>query len=244
MPAFISLENIKKQFGKALILKEINLAIKEKKIFALLGLNGAGKTTLIKCLLGVIKPTCGEIYFKAKPLTFSAIQRYFGYLPESFQLYKELSARELLSALNRSLNNRPQEIVVTLERVGLKHEERKKIKFYSRGMLQRLGLAVCLLKNPEVIVLDEPLSGLDPLGQAQILKLLKELNISGKTIFFSSHILSQVEKIAHEIGIIHQGRLCFLGDTGEFSYRHRSSSLEEAFLKEIGNEKINSTYLA
>lgn len=232
-PSLLEIHGLNKSFGKTSVLRQINLNIYQGKIFALLGPNGAGKTTLIRCLLKLIPPDEGEILFKTKPLLTQDIHRYFGYLPEAFQLYRELCGRELLNILGLSLNLKPQNLGVVLEWVGLKDEQDKKIKAYSRGMLQRLGLAICLLKDPEVIVLDEPIAGLDPLGQIQILQLLKNLNNKGKTIFFSSHILSQVEKVSDYIGIIHKGTLRFVGKLNEFLNKHRSSSLEDAFLREI-----------
>lgn len=224
---------LSKHFGKVIALEDIELQVKQGRILALLGLNGAGKTTLIKCLLQLITPTYGEIFFKAKPISHENIQQYFAYLPEAFKLYNELSALEFLSILFKGIGKKQQTPESVLTWAGLENARKRKIKTYSRGMLQRLGLAVCLINDPQIIVLDEPFLGLDLLGQTQILDLLKQLKTQGRTVVFSSHILSQVQRIADDIGIIHQGKLRWTGALQDFLVQHQASSLEEAFLKNI-----------
>lgn len=233
MDLLITLKNIKKNFGKITALENINLEIKPGEVFGLLGLNGAGKTTLIRCMMKLLNPSAGEIFFKNRLLLSQDIQKNFGFLPENFFAPANLTANELLTIFAWGMNLKASRIQACLEQVGLVEQKDKLIKAYSRGMVQRLGLALVLLKEPDIIILDEPTLGLDTLGQAQILSLLRELNKKGKTIFFSSHILAQIEKVCHRIGIIHQGKLIFTGNLKELIHKYNSPSLEEAFLKEV-----------
>lgn len=238
--ALISLQNISKRFGRVgvAVLHDVSLQICRGEIFGLLGINGAGKTTLLRCLLGLLKANSGKITFLGKPLSNSDILEHFGFLPESFQPYGNLTGAEFLGILAGGLNIKASGADSLLEQVGLSGQRHKCIRAYSRGMIQRLGLAICVLKDPGVVILDEPTLGLDPLGQHQILDLLVKLNQSGKTIFFSSHILSQVERVCHRIGIIHSGRIIFEGTCAELLNKQGCVSLEEAFLKEIGSAGI------
>lgn len=234
--AILSFRNLSKSFAMTKALENINLEIKEGEVFGLLGPNGAGKTTLIRCLIKLIHPTHGEISFKERLLQDKDVHEYFGFLPENFQPPANLSAREFLEILCWGLNLKTGYIDSCLKDVGLINQKNKLIKAYSRGMIQRLGLAIALLKQPQVIILDEPTLGLDPIGQNQILSLLIDLHSQGKTIFFSSHIFSQIEKVCNRIGIIHQGKLGFVGSIKDFLDKHHSPTLEEGFLKEVEAE--------
>jgi ABC-2 type transport system ATP-binding protein len=233
MDVLISLYNIKKRFGEVTVLKGIDLQIRKGEIFGLLGPNGAGKTTLIRSLLSLIKTDEGLVEFKGSPRTDQDIQECFGFLPENFFPPRNLKARELLEILGWGFGLTSGRVDSLLELVGLRDQGSKYIRAYSRGMIQRLGLAVALLKDPEVLVFDEPTLGLDPLGQRQVLGLLRQLNQKGKTIFFSSHILSQIEKLCSRIGIIHQGSISFVGTVGEVLQKHSTDSLDEAFLRQV-----------
>ncbi|MFH1398039.1 MAG: ABC transporter ATP-binding protein [Candidatus Omnitrophota bacterium] len=236
MAQSILIQNINKVFKKTRALDQVSLEIRPGEIFGLLGLNGAGKTTLLKCLMKLMEPDSGEIFFKERLLSSLDIQKTFGFLPENFLPPPTLSAQELLKIMSWGFHLPPQRVDICLGQVGMKEQKNKLIKAYSRGMIQRLGLAIAMLKDPEVIILDEPTLGLDPLGQSQILQLLTDLNRQGKTIFFSSHILSQMEKVCQRIGIIHQGKIKFLGTVKEIIRKHGVSSLEEAFLLELKNK--------
>jgi len=232
MGEIISIRDLSKNFGRIQALNRVSLSINKGEIFGLLGPNAAGKTTLLRCLLGLLKPNKGKIFFEDKPLTSEVIQRKFGFLPENFLPYPNLSAWELLKGFSPHKKNKDK-IFTLLEIVGLGKSKYRRIKEYSRGMIQRLGIAQALLNEPEVLVLDEPTLGLDPIGQRQILELLKNLKAQGKTVFFSSHILSQVEKICDQIGVISNGRLIFQGKTEDLLRDSSETSLEEAFIKVV-----------
>jgi ABC-2 type transport system ATP-binding protein len=236
MAALIALNNIEKRFGKNLILKNINLEINKGEIFGLLGPNGAGKTTLMRSLLGLLKVNQGTFSFKGNVYQSQDIQKHFGFLPESFLPPKNLNAAEFLRILSWSFDLKAKDINSLFKLVGLWEHRKKPIRAYSRGMIQRLGLASCLLKDPEVVILDEPTLGLDPLGQKMVLNLLAELNKNGKTIFFSSHSLSQIEGLCTRIAIIHEGCIVFVGTVEELFRKHNVSSLEAAFLEEVEAE--------
>lgn len=236
MASLISFQKINKRFGKTLVLTHIDLEIEKGEIFGLLGPNGAGKTTLLRCLLGLLEVSKGAIFFKGKHLENKDIQKEFGFLPENFLPPQNLKAVEFLKILSGGLKQNSRRVDSLFELVGLDKHKNKYIKMYSRGMIQRLGIATALLKDPEVLVLDEPTLGLDPLGQRQILRLLVALNKEGKTIFFSSHIISQIEKVCTRIGVIHHGKIKFVGSITELIAEHNVSGLEDAFLREVENQ--------
>jgi ABC-2 type transport system ATP-binding protein len=231
MANLLEIKEVTKYYGSLRVFENISFAVRQKEIFGFLGLNGAGKTTLIKCIVKLLAPSAGSIYFKEKPLTNNEIYRYFGYLPESFIPPREFSGREFLRILAASLSVAPSKADGLLAQVKL--DPHKRIRNYSRGMIQRLGLATALLKDPECIILDEPTLGLDPVSQVAILSLLTDLNRQGKTILFSSHNLFHMEKICHRIGLLHEGRMKFVGTVEEINGAYRTGSLEEAFLKEV-----------
>ncbi|MBI4846614.1 MAG: ABC transporter ATP-binding protein [Candidatus Omnitrophica bacterium] len=235
MSVLICFKNLKKNFGSTEVLKGINLDLEQGEIFGLLGPNGAGKTTLLRCLLGLLKIQQGNIYYKDRQLTNKDIRFKFGFLPENFSPPKNLKAVELLNILSWGIVSQYNNTDSLLGLVGLLENKNKYIGAYSRGMIQRLGLACALLKDPQVLILDEPTLGLDPLGQRSMIELLKQLNGQGKTIFFSSHILSQIEKVCARVGIIDKGSLKFTGMVSEIIRKHKVLSLEDAFLKEVEN---------
>lgn len=229
--------DLSKRFGELNALKKISLNIKKGEVFGLLGTNGAGKTTLIRCLMNLVSPTAGKIFFKKEVLRASNVQSKFGFLPEAFQPPQNLTGFQLINILHKGLGAislNPDEILCE---VGLEDKKFDKIRNYSRGMIQRLGIAISLLKAPEVLILDEPTLGLDPVGQIHMLNLLDKLNKEGKTVFFSSHILTQIEKICHRIGVVHKGELKFIGTLDEILKKYNTDSLEDAFLTAVNKGK-------
>lgn len=202
-------------------LKNCSLTVYQGETFGLLGPNGAGKTTLLKTLLGIVRPTAGRGWLLSKPLGDRSVKQYIGYLPENAYFYDYLTGWEFLQ-LAAGLFQIPhpiqrQRIPQLLELVGLSKSaaKQKQLRQYSKGMLQRIGMAQALINDPDVVFLDEPMSGLDPMGRYQIREIILSLKAQGKTIFFNSHILSDVEKICDRIAILAEGELICIGSLDE-----------------------------
>ena len=192
-------------------LEGLNLSVKRGEVFGLLGPNGAGKTTTIKLILGLIFPTSGTVrVLGADPRDTMAKQR-IGYLPEESYLHRFLNAEETLDFYGR-LFDLPRDVrrkraAELIERVGLKHAAKRPLKEYSKGMVRRVGLAQCLINDPELILLDEPTSGMDPIGSREIKDLILDLKKQGKTILLSSHLLGDVEDCCDRVAMLYRGRL-------------------------------------
>lgn len=215
MIAAIELEKVSFGYTKSeKVLHDINLVVPRESIFGFLGANGAGKTTSLRLILGLLKPHSGTISITGKNITESFPDHLskVGSLIENASLYGHLSALENLKIWENYFDvknkNRVQEI---LEIVDLKDVGKKKTENFSTGMKQRLGLAIALLQDPEILILDEPTNGLDPMGIIDLRHLLNRLKDQGKTILLSSHILPEVEKIVSHLGIIKEGRIVFEG---------------------------------
>lgn len=203
-------------------LKGVTVKVERGCIFGLLGQNGAGKTTLVKILLSLVPPTSGSAHVLGKDPTDISVRRRIGFLPEHMRLPEYMKARQFLTYMGR-LNGvdsavMRKRIPELLEMVGLPGEK-KLIKAYSKGMQQRLGLAQALLNDPELLFLDEPTEGLDPLGRKQVRDLLVQLRAQGKTIFLNSHILSEVEMICDEMLILRKGEMVRAGKPSDFTRR-------------------------
>jgi ABC-2 type transport system ATP-binding protein len=198
---------------KVTSLKGCSLTVNQGETFGLLGPNGAGKTTLLKILLGIIRPTAGEGFLLGQPLGERSVKQRVGYLPENAYFYDYLTGWEFLEfaaglfQIPRSVQR--QRIPKLLDMVGLAQSaaRKKQMRRYSKGMLQRVGLAQALINDPDVVFLDEPMSGLDPLGRYQIREIILSLKQAGKTIFFNSHVLSDVEAICDRVAILARGEL-------------------------------------
>jgi ABC-2 type transport system ATP-binding protein len=187
----------------------VGFSVSTGDIFGLLGPHGAGKTTLIKCMMGLIKPSKGSIRIFGHDGRRSSARKDLGYLPENPYFHEYLKPKELLEFYGR-LNKMPRlEIKRScdelIEKVGLKDAVKRPLRKFSKGMLQRIGLAQALLSKPKLLVLDEPMSGLDPIGRKFVADLIRELNAEGTTIMFSSHILSDVERLCHRVVILNKG---------------------------------------
>ncbi|HEV7676666.1 MAG TPA: ABC transporter ATP-binding protein [Candidatus Angelobacter sp.] len=203
----------KKQFRPAL--KPLNLAVRTGETFGFLGPNGAGKTTTLKLLMGIVSPTSGTATILGKSFQDPEVKRRIGFLPEQPYFYDYLSAPELLDYYAR-LSGVPRErrnpkIDELLKRVGLADVGDRQLRKFSKGMLQRVGIAQAIIHDPEVIFLDEPMSGLDPLGRHEVRELIQGLKDDGKTIFFSTHILSDAEALCDRVAVIHKGELRGVG---------------------------------
>ena len=197
----------------------LTFEVKRGEIFGLLGPNGAGKTTTIKMLLGFVRPSAGRAFVSGAPAGSVAARRKLGYLPENPALYEFLQGDEYLVFSGRlaglSRGDARRQAARLLERVGLAGRARRAIRKFSKGMVQRLGLAQALMGDPETVILDEPMSGLDPIGRKDVRDIILDLRSEGRTVLFSTHILSDVEAICDRVGILVEGRLTDIGALGD-----------------------------
>ncbi len=205
--------------GRRLALDGVDLEVRRGEIFGLLGPNGAGKTTTIKLILGLLRPDAGEIRLFGLPAADPQTRARLGFLPENPYFYDYLTAREFLDFYGRlqgiAAADRGPLIERTLQRVGLVGCENTALRKFSKGMTQRLGLAQAIQHEPDLVILDEPMSGLDPLGRRDVRDLILELRAAGKTVFFSSHILQDAEMICDRVAILQAGRLISSGPLDE-----------------------------
>ena len=218
--AVIKVENISKHFGALKAVDDLSFEVQAGQVFGFLGQNGSGKSTTIRMLLSLIHPSSGniELFGKSIQKNRDAILEQVGAIIERPDLYPYLSATEHLQlfAKVRKKKIEASNIQNTLEKVGLAHRAQDKVQTFSLGMKQRLGIAIALVHNPSLIILDEPTNGLDPQGIADIRALIQHLaKEEGKTVFVSSHLLSEIEQVAHQILIIHQGKKMVEGVTKE-----------------------------
>ena len=200
---------------KRRVLNNVSFDVERGEIFGFLGPNGAGKSTTIKILLEIIYPTRGRALVMGKPLGDRSSKRHLGFLPENPYFYDYLTAHQFLEFHgslygldHRFLRGR---IPLILEMVGMKGTDDLYLRSFSKGMLQRIGLAQAIIHDPELVILDEPMTGLDPLGRREVRDLMIELQSRGKTIFFSTHILSDVESVCHRVAILNKGVLLSCG---------------------------------
>ena len=225
----IRTENLTKEYDGFKVVDNLNLDVKEGEIYGFLGPNGAGKTTTILMLLGILRPTRGRIYLLEEELTknFLSLKRRIGVVSEKQYLYKEMAAGEYLDffADLYGVKDKKKKIDQLLKSVSLLEVKNRKLGAFSRGMQQKLGFARALLHDPELLLLDEPVSGLDPTGIKQVRNLIEKENKKGRTIFISSHLLSEVEKLCREVAIINEGKL-LAEDTMENLRRKLSKTVE------------------
>ena len=260
----IEIENLSKTFsttfGKKSVtaLNDVTLSVEQGSIFGLLGQNGAGKTTLIKVLLGIVYPTAGKCKMFGEDFTNLHLKKKIGFLPENHKFPNYMTGKEVmtffgkLSGLeNLYLSKRIDEM---LELVQMTKWSKSKIKTYSKGMMQRLGLAQAMLNDPDLLFLDEPTDGVDPIGRKEIRNVLLALKENGKTIFLNSHLLSEVELITDRVAILHKGKIIREGNVHELTSRKEEyrivvdaeleSVLDESLKEKYEMQKVSSsTYL-
>ncbi len=233
----LELQNVQKSYATGLFPKKVpavrglSLHVHKGEVFAFLGPNGAGKTTTIKLILNLIFPDSGKIFIDGLPHQQKDARKKVGYLPDQPYFYDYLTAREYL-IFSAQLYNLPRSLYLEripdlLEKVGLQGKEKLQLRKFSRGMLQRLGFAQALIHDPDLLILDEPMGGLDPIGRKEFRDIILELKEQGKTIFFSSHILSDAEVISDRVGILNRGELV------------RQTSLAEIFDLEVESIEIS-----
>jgi len=222
MPSAIRIENLSKEYPVGFwrrrtyrALDRLTLEIDSGEVFGFLGPNGAGKTTTLKLLMQLIFPSAGHAEILGRPVGDISTRRRIGYLPENPSFYDYLTAEELLGYFGELFGYRGAErhkrVSALLDRVGVGAERRLQLRKFSKGMIQRVGIAQALLNDPEVIFLDEPMSGLDPLGRRDVRQLILELRDQGRTVFFSSHILADAEALCRRVAVVAGGGLAASG---------------------------------
>jgi ABC-2 type transport system ATP-binding protein len=240
----IAISSIEKSypFGltKRRILHNFSLAVEPGEVFGFIGPNGAGKSTTINLLMGFTRPDSGSISIHGLNPFDPDAHRYIGYLPEGPRFYENLTARELLR-FGGAASGMPQAEVdgaidPLLDKLEILHVKDRPINTYSKGMKQRIGLALAMIHDPATLILDEPMSGLDPIGRNQLKSIILDLKAKGKTIFFSSHILNDVETLCDRIGLIHKGRILYCGDIEDFS--EDGSDFEGRFVQLIESAEV------
>lgn len=232
----LEVTNVHKKYQKKKVLMDISLSLEPGEIFGLIGLNGAGKTTLIKTVLDLVKAESGKAMVFGVPSTQIAARKHLSYLPEKFQPSRFLKGYEYLD--------------LALSYYGLKLDKAEarqyaqdldldpavlgsRVGSYSKGMGQKLGLAGAFMIAAKLYILDEPMSGLDPQARIKLKNMLSRVRQTGSTIFFSSHILSDIDEICDRIGVIHGGKLFYVGKPSEFKEQYGDTGLEKAFLNAI-----------
>ena len=226
MPSIaIETENLRKEYPHGFLhlkkktsLDGLTMQVQDGEVFGLLGPNGAGKSTTIKLLMGIIFPTAGSAHILGKPVSDVGMHRDIGYLPEQPYFYDYLTAAEVLDYFARfhgySATERSERVQAMLKKVGLETAGKIQLRKYSKGMLQRVGLAQAILHDPRLVILDEPMSGLDPVGRREVRDIILELKNAGKTILFSTHILPDAEMLCDRVGVLAGGKLRGVGAPG------------------------------
>jgi ABC-2 type transport system ATP-binding protein len=204
-------------------LRPLSLTVEEGEVFGFLGPNGAGKTTTLKLLMGLVSPTSGTARILGMALDDPRVRAQIGFLPEQPYFYDHLTGRELLTYYAQlsgvAEKERSSRANAMLTRMGLEGSADTQLRKFSKGMLQRVGLAQAILHNPKVVFLDEPMSGLDPMGRRDVRELIQALRGEGKTVFFSTHILSDAEALCDRVAVIHQGELKGIGRVMDLTSR-------------------------
>jgi ABC-2 type transport system ATP-binding protein len=237
--AALAFNQVTKRFGSKIALTALTLEVLPGESFALVGMNGAGKTTLLKCLLDFCEPDAGQISIFGVGHRETRSRARLSFLPERFTPPYFLTGRDFLRYMLelQSVAFREADACSTLDSLDLDRAALDlPVRAYSKGMTQKLGLAACLLSRKDLYVLDEPTSGLDPKARALLKMRLKRLRESGRTVFFTSHSLADVEEIGDRLAVLHLGEIRFVGEPAALKARHHSASLEEAYLRCIDAE--------
>ncbi len=225
----LKIENLTKSFKGQTVVNNVSLNVRKGKIYGLLGVNGAGKSIILKMIIGMITPTSGRIIFKGHNIKRSDLFE-IGSIIEGPALYNNLTAYENLKVYTSLLSISEARIPKVLEIVGIKDAEKKLVSKFSLGMKQRLGIAVAIISHPELLILDEPTNGLDPLGIIELRQLIKSFSEKGITTIITSHILSEISQLADDIGIINNGKLVYESENDS------TVNLEKIFVEAIINK--------
>lgn len=239
----ITITNLRKTYKNHIkqpvrVIDCLNLMISTGESFGFLGPNGAGKSTVIKILMNFIRCDSGEIMINGESVEHHSVRKQIGYLPEQPIFYDHLTAEELLR-FGGNVSDVPNGILderidLLLDRLQLSHAKKKAIRTYSKGMMQRTGLALAMIHDPDICILDEPMSGLDPMGRKLVTDFIMDMRKEGKTVFFSSHILSDVERLCDRVGVLNKGKLLFCGPIDEF--KNQTGDIERSFVTMVEDD--------
>ena len=238
----IHFENVSKSFGEKKAVDDLTLTIEDGKVFGFIGPNGAGKTTTIKMLTGILEPDSGVVTLNGVDITRDPIQakRMFGYVPDTFDMYERLTGMEYLRFMGDiygvDARKRKEHIDRYLELFSLTDAAGQQIRSYSHGMKQKLAITGALMHEPSIWILDEPMVGLDPQSVFMLKEEMRKHAESGRTVFFSTHVLDVAERLCDEIGIINKGKLIANGTLDELRHGETGSTLEELFLELVEKE--------
>ena len=231
MPTALLFDRVSKCLPRQPILDGVDFAVQAGESFALVGCNGAGKTTLMKCLLDFCRVTHGGIEIFGVPHADRSARERLAFLPERFSAPYFLTGRKFLAVMLELHGGRDADIESTVVAIDLDPAALDRpVRLYSKGMTQKLGLVACLASGKPLLVLDEPMSGLDPLARARLKAELRALKARGVTLFFTSHALADVTELADRLAVLHDGKLRFVGTPADLVGRHDASDLEQAFL--------------
>ncbi len=236
----LKIQNLSKVFDQLgediTVIKSLNLEVKKGQVFGFLGPNGAGKTTTVKMMVGLLRPTTGKIIIGNHPAGTLEANRILGFMSENPQFYQYLTAREVLTFVGDLFGIERQELARRTDRllnqVGLKGKADIRARNFSKGMHQRLAFAVAMINMPELLILDEPLDGLDPIGRQDFKQLIRQWKKDGRTVFFSSHILADVEELCDRVAILDKGKIVKIGSPKELIGQKRQT-LEEVFVETV-----------
>lgn len=252
MSYIVEIENLSKDYEvgfwtkrKVRALDDLNLSVRPGQIFGFLGGNGAGKTTTIKILMTLLFPTSGGAKILGRDISDVHMHRHIGYCPENPYFYDYLTARELMNYFGELFGldaaRRKAKTEELLNKVGLEEKSwDKQLRKFSKGMLQRVGLAQSLINEPEIVFLDEPMSGLDPLGRREVRDLIADLKNAGTTVFMSTHILTDVEALCDEVAILRSGRLAAMGNLNDLLQKGEEHRSFEITVNGVSAEKLQA----
>lgn len=239
MESVLSVTGLCKKLGRKEVLCGLDFHVNAGEVFGFLGPNGAGKTTTMKCILGLVNPDAGQILVLGKSGLPADVRARIGFMPENTYLYRHLTGREFLR-FNGKFFPIPKEVLESritelLEQVGLTSAADRPLATYSKGMLQRAGLAQAIINKPQVVFLDEPMSGLDPLGRRMVKDLILSLRNEGTTVFFNTHVLPDVEQVCDRFLILCQGRIVEMRRVADLD-----EPLEELFIRRVAENTVGT----
>ncbi len=241
----LDIRNLKKEYRTGwrgnivtVAVDDLSLSIEPGEIYGFLGPNGAGKTTTLKIILGFLKPTAGDVKVFGHDAMDWKVRERIGFLPENPAIYPYLTGYQALYMIGKLFSIPHRDLTKRINRIagelGMDRELKTPVSNHSRGMRQRVGLAQAMLNDPDLVILDEPMSGLDPIGRKMFRESINMLREAGKTVFFSSHILADIEMICDRIGLLHGGRIVLEAPMTEILDREDGKGLEQIFMEKVG----------